>query len=251
MVSFSFLNITDFPVSGTEVKSQLGQFGDYIGGALNPVLSFAALLALIINIQLQIKEFVKTRVELANSASAQADLVFQSEFFSLLSSLEKLVQELHKQRENFSVTNAKYVFNQAKEINDRKHLGHMPEISYIKAIFQTSVSSMLVGRVITLLDLINTVNTENLSDKETKYIQIVKLTLTCECIEFIAVMCNGNESTGIYYDAEKLKSYVNRYAMLDKLIVNDEGFFSCFEIHVKKLNLKKSAFGTMNGKHLD
>ena len=100
LVIISFFTITDFPVTGEQDKSQLGQFGDYIGGTLNPVLSFAALLALLINIHLQVKEFVKTRVEIASSANSQAELVFQSEFFSLLSSLEKQIDKFYEDRKS-------------------------------------------------------------------------------------------------------------------------------------------------------
>jgi uncharacterized membrane protein len=48
-----------------------GQFGDYIGGTLNPILSFLALLALLLTIVLQSYELRLTRQEMELSRVAQ------------------------------------------------------------------------------------------------------------------------------------------------------------------------------------
>ena len=47
-----------------------GQFGDYLGGLLNPILALAALLALLKTISIQSEELELSRRELARSASA-------------------------------------------------------------------------------------------------------------------------------------------------------------------------------------
>ena len=47
-----------------------GVFGDYIGGILNPVFSFLALVALLLTIVLQSKELEETRKELKRTADA-------------------------------------------------------------------------------------------------------------------------------------------------------------------------------------
>ena len=44
-----------------------GQLGDYIGGILNPVVAFCALIALVVSIQLQKAELAATRAELAST----------------------------------------------------------------------------------------------------------------------------------------------------------------------------------------
>lgn len=49
-----------------------GQFGDYVGGVLNPSFSFLALLALLATLALQLKELRLSVRELANSADALA-----------------------------------------------------------------------------------------------------------------------------------------------------------------------------------
>ena len=50
-----------------------GVFGDYIGGILNPIFGFFALIALLYTIHLQSKELAASREELRNSAQALRD----------------------------------------------------------------------------------------------------------------------------------------------------------------------------------
>lgn len=68
-----------------------GQFGDYVGGVLNPTFSFLALLALLATLGLQIRELRISARELKNSAEAlvkQNDTLrqqtFEATFFQLL-----------------------------------------------------------------------------------------------------------------------------------------------------------------------
>jgi hypothetical protein len=44
-----------------------GQFGDFIGGTVNPILSFLSLLALVFTVVLQTRQLENSRTELANS----------------------------------------------------------------------------------------------------------------------------------------------------------------------------------------
>lgn len=99
-----------------------GQFGDYIGGLLNPVFSFAALVALLWTIRLQSaelrlsrKELELTRSELESSTKALVNQEktqdnqykqmriesFESTFFKLISQLDetsRALEELHSQK---------------------------------------------------------------------------------------------------------------------------------------------------------
>lgn len=68
-----------------------GQFGDYLGGILNPTFSFLALLALLATLGLQIRELRISARELKNSATALVKQnetlglqTFESTFFQLL-----------------------------------------------------------------------------------------------------------------------------------------------------------------------
>jgi len=85
-----------------------GEFGDYFGGTLNPILSFLSLIALLFTIVLQSKELELTRDELKRSADAQAATKevldkqsetlarqqFESTFFSLLDQHNKALEQI-------------------------------------------------------------------------------------------------------------------------------------------------------------
>lgn len=74
-----------------------GQFGDFMGGILNPLIAGAALIALLYGIQLQRAELASTKAELTNSnelMDQQRQLLelqtFESTFFKLLDHLDSL-----------------------------------------------------------------------------------------------------------------------------------------------------------------
>ena len=52
-----------------------GEFGDYFGGMLNPVIALAALVALFTSIRIQQRELAETHIQLAESTVAQEKLV--------------------------------------------------------------------------------------------------------------------------------------------------------------------------------
>jgi len=64
---------TDFYLGTKDEFSKWGQFGDYFGGVLNPILSFLALIALLYTIVLQSKELALTREELRRSSKAHEE----------------------------------------------------------------------------------------------------------------------------------------------------------------------------------
>ena len=82
---------------------ELGVFGDYVGGVLNPIFAFLAFLILMLSFRLQSKELRETRDELRKSSDAQLEQVdfakqqlkllgsqnFESLFFRLLELKEK------------------------------------------------------------------------------------------------------------------------------------------------------------------
>ncbi|MES1989288.1 MAG: hypothetical protein V4440_14890 [Pseudomonadota bacterium] len=92
-------------------RDELGQFGDYFGGALNPIFGFASFLALLVTIIYQAKELKLsrnelelTRTELANSATALTNQnkaielqSFEQTFFSWLNTYRSLLESVEKQ----------------------------------------------------------------------------------------------------------------------------------------------------------
>ena len=78
-----------------------GTFGDYLGGTLNPIISFLALIGLLYTIHQQAQEMKATRDELERTAeqqSRQSEIFnlqqFESTFFSLLEQHNKTIEKV-------------------------------------------------------------------------------------------------------------------------------------------------------------
>ncbi len=78
-----------------------GQFGDYVGGVLNPIFGFLALVALLATLGLQIRELRISAMELRNSANAlekqYATLrqqTFEGTFFQTLRLFNEIVESM-------------------------------------------------------------------------------------------------------------------------------------------------------------
>lgn len=97
-------------LSITNDSSTWGTFGDYLGGTLNPIISFLALIGLLYTIHQQAQEMQATREELKQAAEQQRQQVeqqsrqseifnlqqFESTFFSLLEQHNKIIETLVK-----------------------------------------------------------------------------------------------------------------------------------------------------------
>ncbi len=95
-----------------------GSFGDYLGGVLSPLLSFFTLMAMLITINLQVKELRATRAELSRSAAAQEQTEraitaqlntleaqrFDSVFFSLIEHHSKVASYLRDDKDYRELT---------------------------------------------------------------------------------------------------------------------------------------------------
>jgi uncharacterized membrane protein len=86
----------------TQSNEKWGQFGDYVGGVLNPIFAFFGFIALLITLILQSRELQHSTRELAKSAQAlklQNDALvlqnFESTFFQMLRRFGDLVTQTH------------------------------------------------------------------------------------------------------------------------------------------------------------
>lgn len=103
-------------------RDELGQFGDYFGGALNPVFGFASFVALLITIIYQAKELSASTKELKNSATALAAQnkaielqSFEQTFFSWLNTYRELLSSLNKSKQSGEILKGRealyYLYN--------------------------------------------------------------------------------------------------------------------------------------------
>ena len=91
-------NFKTFPIAND--SATWGTFGDYLGGTLNPVISFLALIGLLYTIHQQAQEMQATREEFkqVEQQSRQSEIFnlqqFESTFFSLLEQHNKIIENL-------------------------------------------------------------------------------------------------------------------------------------------------------------
>jgi len=95
-----------------------GQFGDFIGGLLNPALSLLALVALLATFSLQLREYRISARELKNSAKALADQhsvmqrqSFETSFFQLLALHNDIINSIDLIDEEHHVTKGRDCFS--------------------------------------------------------------------------------------------------------------------------------------------
>lgn len=76
-------------------QARWGQFGDYMGGLLNPLFALFALFALYYTVVLQVRELHETRVEIAKTVTAAKHQTFEGTFFQLLRLHAENVATIH------------------------------------------------------------------------------------------------------------------------------------------------------------
>ncbi|MEI6336190.1 MAG: putative phage abortive infection protein [Methylococcaceae bacterium] len=256
--------VTHFNGDLSTDQAKWGTFGDYIGGTLNPILSFISLIALLTTIVLQSKEFELTRDELKRNASAQEETKkildkqsetlarqqFESTFFSMLDQHNKLLESLNvTYANNRSETKLNYimssVFNShtldlsaakmALELNN--HIcGHYFRVLYqlLKFIATNSPDSLIGNSFDT-----DKIENEKVSYNEKMYSNIVRSFLGYQITQLLAINCYCKEENDTYW---RFKLLIERYAFFEHMP---------FEVNLKEIYLlrktekvyKKSAFG--------
>jgi len=215
-----------------------GTFGDFIGGTLNPILSFLSLIALLLTIVLQQKELESsrkelgyTRTELERSANAQiatqkildeqSDTMirqqFESTFFSLLDqhnkTLENLLNNQYFDEVNWSIHGQSANLDEAKHaIQKAQHiLG-----SYYKVLYQllkfiaTNCPDSDVGNTFVAKNIQKT----PVSNSEQMYSNIIRSFIGLKATQLLAVNCYCKSESDSYW---KYKLLVERYALLEHM----------------------------------
>lgn len=101
-----------------ERAAQRGSMGDFIGGVLNPILTFLSFTGVLISILLQRFDFSLSRTELQRSADALESQIssidaqiFEASFFQMISSFNSIVQSIDlTNKENGGITSGRDCF---------------------------------------------------------------------------------------------------------------------------------------------
>ncbi|MGN2614732.1 putative phage abortive infection protein [Aliivibrio fischeri] len=218
------LYFTHFSGELSNKQEDWGTFGDFIGGSLNPLLSFLGLIALLLTIVLQNRELEATREELARSAEAQVKSEvalsqqsgileqqrFETTFFQLVNLHNEIVKAMQVRhgknniegRECFALLyNHKYTCSNGRTLNEwyenfyqnyRSDIGH-----YFRHVYQ----------------IINFIDKSNIENKK-QYSNFFRAQLSD--YELLLLFINGLSIHG----REKMKPLIEKYELFEHLSIS-------------------------------
>ncbi|MDN5064246.1 putative phage abortive infection protein [Aliarcobacter butzleri] len=229
-----------------------GQFGDFIGGTLNPILAFLSFMALLYTIKIQTdelklsrEELEATREELKGSRIAQQEQseslklqneatklqIFENTFFQLNNilsntrlNLNYVIERPFKENIIYSSTNVISFF-----LNELTYFDSYDKLNdeYEK------YSGTYTGQTYQILKFINESNIEN----KQRYVNIFRAQFTKDELEFLFYHCLGS------IGKTRFKKLVEDYEFFEHIILNED-------IEKQLLDYDKKAFGK-NEKILD
>jgi hypothetical protein len=231
-------------------KGEWGTFGDFVGGTLNPILSFFGFMALLYTVKMQ-------RKQLDDTDKFQAKQQFESTFFELLKmhneNLSKLnVEDIGKRLFNQCLTTKN--FNNNKTDNSvawkacesdefpvfcygRKVLEKEPMYQhYFRILYQllrfiaTNTPDSEVGFNFTIQEL-----KKNASNSEKMYSNIVRASLPDNLIKLVVAYayCKKGTIDDSYY---KFRLLIERYAFFENHLFEQKNspFEQCWEFFDKR-----------------
>lgn len=201
-----------------ETQDVWGQFGDYVGGILNPLFSLTALIALLYTIHLQSKELHESTEQLKASAEALAlqnnvllKQQFETTFFQMLGLFNEVVREVELDFGSKSFKGRLGIFKLLEGLIDP--IKGIKNETITKSQCRTFFNKYdyLLGHYFrTLYSIIKFVDKSNLEDENKKiYTNIVRAQLSEHELGLLFYNC-------IYLDEaqEKFLPLVKKYQLL-------------------------------------
>lgn len=221
-------------------NSDWGTFGDFIGGTLNPLLSFLGLIALLLTISLQSKELELTRNELERTASAQEKTEaalseqsktqirqqFEGTFFALLEQHNKALEKISAPSEkrttkhsDLEIIRNNVILRERSSLSEAKKAleahndlcGHYFRILYqILKYIATKTPESNVG------DNFDSASIQNkpLAHNEKMYSNMLRAFLSYDATQILAINCYCEDEADPYW---KFKLLIERYAFLEHM----------------------------------
>jgi len=192
----------------TEIN-KFANFGDFIGGTLNPILAFLALIALLYTIKLQSDELKATRKELKKTVTAQKKQanslklqnkatglqIFENTFFMLLRELNIVIDKLNQKNMSLIILdNLRPVINDTKELSKRFNLKNYGSVKKF---------NLLLYQLLKFID-------DSLIDNKKRYTNIIRANMQEQFLYLLIVNCE----VGKY---KEYKKYLEDYAFFEHL----------------------------------
>jgi len=233
---FGYYKIIFWNFTITADTEDFGQFGDFIGGTLNPILAFLSFMALLYTIKIQTdelklsrEELEATRSELKESRIAQQEQseslklqneatklqMFENTFFQLLEEHNQLLNII-LENNNKSFVRFSYIISDDiwegkreygfypinKVLNDFKNMNE--EDNKIKKYF------MILYQLLRFID--NQSIKNKIDGKE--YTNILRALIDVSILEVLAINC-------ISHNFVQYKNYIEKYALFEHLIIKE------------------------------
>lgn len=235
LVKFALDNFTEALAYSYMAPERLGQFGDFLGGTLNPIFGFATVCLLLWSVFIQRKELSLTRDELSKSATAlnnqvklATDEYNRKQLNEVLLELENAYEKIRV--EGFETQRISYV--------DRHS---MPSDSSVSCINDMLVAANKKNQVSTIEDLIERIYDPLNGDKyESIKIRTDKfLEITNKVLSIHEELLKVSHLTSIRINIqEKAKIKINNLAKIS-LISDDEKSARLSRIDLATLDLKQ------------
>ncbi len=223
---FGFYGITFSDYKITADTEHFGQFGDFIGGTLNPILAFLSFMALLYTIKIQTDELKLSREELEGSRIAQEEQskslklqnqatklqIFENTFFQLLNLHNEYLDLVIKENItieyfSFTVKNHKTTKNGLKPINEI--------FSSFCNINQTNRA--LKNYFMTLFQILKYIDEySKRNDIGVKfYTNIIRALIDDEILRLLAINCIA------YPEFKEYKKYIEKYAFFEHIYLDE------------------------------
>ncbi len=207
-----------------ETKS-FGEWGDFFGGVLNPILTFLTFMGLLITIVIQQTELRESRSELKRSADALTEQVnninkqsFESTFFKMLDTHNGIVESIDLSDKDSNITKGRDCFTVFYRRLERKYYDRMPltPIDHDFIILKRSYKEFWLEHQHELGHyfrfLYNIVRFIKESEHEKSlYIRLIRAQLSDQELLLIFYNCIASEQ------GERFKPLVEEFALLDNM----------------------------------
>ncbi len=226
ILSVFFYGITQNPKFEDIIKIW-ADFGDFMGGTLNPILSALSLFGLLFTIYYQNKELEETRKELKESRIAQQEQseslklqngaiekqIFENTFFSLLKEVNGLLDEFYADEDGSAA------YNKIKELSDD---GIYLKKEELKNKFNLLNKGVIRNYFMMLYQILKFIDNSSSNINKKTYSNIVRANSGSFILSLLAINCYSN-------DFSQFKEYLEKYSFFEHLdISSDELFFMFF-----------------------
>lgn len=203
----------------------LGMSGDFLGGVLNPILSFFSFLALLFTLRMQRKELNATMEELKKSTTAAESNVrlfteqirtqrldaFENTFFSLLKLHNSTFETINEYRPAEGDTPAgstlQLLMGQARS---------QPTLAQARSVLMGDHSEIdhFISILFEMLKFIDQKFPEDSASDRVFYANILKAIINQDAFEAIALYAATNDAASPYFSFKQL---IEKYQLLEEL----------------------------------